>query len=162
MTVRNHSGGWVIVLSFIVAFLLMAMPLPDWALHWRPIWVALVLIYWCMAVPERVGVGVGWVLGLLMDVMQGTLLGQHALGMALIAFLAVQTHQRVRVFPVWQQAMLVCLMLAVYLVLLHWIRGMMGLPSQGWNHWLPALTSMLLWPWLFVILRDLRRRAHVS
>ena len=52
---------WVIALSFLAAFMLTAMPLPEWALPWRPAWIAMVLVYWCMALPERVGVITGWV-----------------------------------------------------------------------------------------------------
>src|SRR5690606_27167374 len=83
----EHNAGWAIILSFAVAFMLTAVPLPEWAASWRPAWVAMVLIYWCMALPERVGIGAAWCLGLLLDVQQGTLLGQHALGLALIAWL---------------------------------------------------------------------------
>ena len=67
---------WVIALSFLAAFMLTAMPLPDWALPWRPAWIAMVLVYWCMALPERVGVITGWVIGLILDVMHGSILGQ--------------------------------------------------------------------------------------
>ena len=69
-------------MSFVVSLMLTALPMPEWASLWRPAWVALVLIYWCMALPARSGVLVGWSVGLLLDVMTGTLLGQHALALA--------------------------------------------------------------------------------
>ena len=162
MTLAKRHGSWVIVLSFVVAFLLDAMPLPDWAVDARPLWVALVLIYWCMALPERVGIGIAWVLGLLLDVMQGTLLGQHALGLVVVAYVTVQTHRGVRVFPLLQQAFLICFLLLFYLLLSLWVRGIVGLPPEKWSYWLPAVTSMVLWPWVFIILRDLRRKYNVS
>jgi rod shape-determining protein MreD len=158
---REHNAGWAIVLTFAVAFMLTAVPLPEWAANWRPAWVAMVLIYWCMALPERVGIGYAWLLGLLLDVQQGTLLGQHALGLALVAWLTVTSHQRVRVFPLAQQALVVCGYLLVLQFLHLWIRGIMGVPPRHWTFWMPAFTGMLLWPWLFVILRDLRRKFHV-
>jgi rod shape-determining protein MreD len=157
----EHNAGWAIILSFAVAFMLTAVPLPEWAASWRPAWVAMVLIYWCMALPERVGIGAAWCLGLLLDVQQGTLLGQHALGLALIAWLTVKSHQRVRVFPLTQQALVVCGYLLILQFLNLWIRGIMGVPPRHWTFWMPAFTGMLLWPWLFVILRDLRRKYHV-
>ena len=156
------SGRWVIAASFVVAFLLTAMPLPAWALTWRPEWVALVLMYWCMALPDRVGVGIAWLLGLLLDVQQGTVLGQHALGLALVAYVTLQSHQRVRVFPLKQQALVVCAYLLMFEFVTLWIRGMMGTPPNHWSFWMPAFTSMVLWPWLFIILRDLRRTHHVT
>ncbi len=104
----KHHGGWVIIASLILAFMLTAMPLPEWAVNWRPAWVAMFLIYWCMALPDRVGIGIGWLLGLLLDVQQGTVLGQNALGLAVIAYVTLRSHQRIRVFPLVQQAILVC------------------------------------------------------
>jgi rod shape-determining protein MreD len=101
-------------------------------------------------------------MGLLLDVMRVAPLGQHAAGLAIVAFIAVRSHQRVRMFPLWQQAVLVGFMLALYLLLMAWIRGVSGETPQASSYWLSALTSMLLWPWLFVILRDLRRTGHVS
>lgn len=158
---QEHHAGWIIALSFAVAFMLTAVPLPEWAANWRPAWVALVLIYWCMALPERIGIGTAWCLGLLLDVQQGTLLGQHALGLATIAWLTVKYHQRVRVFPLAQQALVVCGYVLIMQFLNLWVRGIMGVPPQHWSFWMPAFTGMLLWPWLFVILRDLRRKYHV-
>ncbi len=138
------------------------MPLPDWATHWRPMWIAMVLIYWCMALPDRIGIGVGWTLGIFLDVLQGTLFGQSALSLAILAFIVLKTHQRLRVFPLTQQAFLICIFTVIYLLVSLWIRGIMGIPPGSWTFWMPALTSMLIWPWLFIILRDVRRKYHVS
>ena len=158
---QQHHGGSVIILSFIVAFMLTAMPLPDWAANWRPAWVVMVLIYWCMALPERVGIAIGWVLGLLLDVQQGTILGQHAMSMAIVAWITVKSHQRIRVFPLIQQALMVCAYILLVQFLNLWVRGMIGVPPRDWTFWAPAFTSMLIWPWLFIVLRDVRRKFHV-
>ncbi len=159
---NRHQGRWIIIASFIAALMLTAMPLPEWAISWRPAWVAMVLVYWCMALPDRIGIGVGWTLGLLLDVLQGTLLGQNALGLAILAYFIVKSHQRIRMFPLVQQALLVCLLLLFYQLVSLWVRGITGAPPTSWTYWMPALTSMVLWPWLFIILRDIRRRYHVS
>jgi rod shape-determining protein MreD len=162
MNKEKHHGSGIIVISFIVAIMLTAMPLPEWAINWRPAWVAMVLIYWCMALPHRVGIGVGWLLGILLDVLQGTLLGQNAIGLTILAFLTLKSHQRVRMYPLVQQALVICLFVLVYQLFSLWVRGIMGVPPRSWTYWMPAFTSMVLWPWLFIILRDLRRRFHVS
>lgn len=159
---EKRQGGKAIIVSFIVALMLTAMPLPDWASNWRPAWVAMVLVYWCMALPHRVGIGIGWSMGILLDVLQGTLFGQNAIGLAILAYFTVKSHQRIRMFPLMQQAILICLLVLVYLLINLWVRGIMGVPPQSWTFWMPAFTSMLLWPWLFIILRDIRRRYHVS
>lgn len=161
ITDKKHHGGWVIVISLIISLMLTAMPLPEWCNNWRPAWVAMVLIYWCMALPERVGIGISWILGLLLDVQQGTVLGQNALALAIIAYITIKSYQRLRVFPLYQQAIIVCFYIMIFQLVVLWIKGMMGIPPQTWTFWMPAVTSMFLWPWLFIILRDIRRKYRV-
>ncbi len=161
MSLARHHGGATIAFTFIAALMLTMLPLPDWAALFRPEWVALVLIYWCLALPDRVGVGIGWSTGLLLDVIKGALLGQHALALALVAYLTLHLHQRIRVFPLWQQSLFVMLMVALNQMLVLWINGVIGQSPNSWLYWLPSLTSMLLWPWVFLILRDLRRQFRV-
>lgn len=156
-----HNGGWVISLSLILAFMFTAIPLPDWAINLQPAWVAMVMIYWCMALPDRVGIGAAWAIGLLLDVQQGSVLGQHAIGLAMVAYITLKSYQRIRVFPLPQQAMMICLYVLLLQFLMLWIKGMMGVAPPNWFFWMPALTSMLLWPWLFIILRDIRRKFRV-
>ena len=158
---KRHNGGAVIIFSFIIAYMLTAMPLPEWALNWRPAWVTIVLIYWCMAIPQRVSIGIGWTLGLLLDVQQGTVFGQNAIALTIIAWIIVKLNQRIRVFPLVQQALLVCVLLLLAQLFTLWIRTMMGFPPQHWTYWAPAFTSMVIWPWLFIILRDVRRKFYV-
>lgn len=156
------QGGGIIVISFIAALALTIVPLPGWLAVLRPEWAALVLIYWCMALPNRVGVGVGWTVGLLVDVLRAGLLGQHALTFAIIAYITLQLYQRIRVFPLWQQACSVLLLIFLHLILQMWIMGISGDTGHRWTWLLPALSSMLVWPLLFLGLRDLRRRFRVS
>jgi len=162
MLEKSHNGGWVIVLSFIIAFMLTAMPLPHSVENWRPAWIVMVLIYWCMALPDRVGIVISWILGLLLDVQQGAVLGQNALALAIISYITIKSYQRLRVFPLAQQALMVCLYVMIFQLIVLWIKGMMGIPSQTWTFWMPAITSMFLWPWLFIILRDVRRKYRVG
>ena len=158
---NKPNRSWVIALSFVVAFMLTAAPLPEWALPWRPAWIAMVLVYWCMALPERVGVLTGWTIGLVLDVMHGSILGQHAFGLSFVAYITIQYHQRVRVFPLTQQAMFVASLIFIYLAVMLWIYNVLGSVRYGSNYLLATLTTALLWPWVFIILRDVRRRAKV-
>lgn len=156
---RRH---WVILASFVVALMLAALPLPDWAAPWRPAWVAMTLIYWCLALPQRIGVFIGWCVGLMLDVLNGSLLGLNAGGLALVAYCALYLHQRIRVFPLGQQALVIGLIIAVYQTLVVWVRGVTGPAQPDVAALLCVPTSMLLWPWLFIVLRDLRRRLQVA
>ena len=162
MTVPGHRGGWFIVTSFLVSLVLTVLPLPDPLELLRPEWPALVLMYWCLAAPQRVGVGVGFVVGLLQDTLQGTLLGAHALAYALVAFAAVRLHQRLRVFPLWQQSISVLILLLLVRLVLWWVAGLAGRPPPGWVFLLPAVVGTLLWPAVFVTLREFRRRFEVT
>lgn len=159
--IARHHGGATILLSFIFALLLQMFALPDWAETLRPDWVALVMIYWCIALPERVGVGTGWFVGLMLDVANGALLGQNALALAIVAYLALRLHQRIRLFPLWQQSVSVLLLITLHLMLVLWIKGAIGQSAETWAYWLPTLTSMLAWPPTFIILRGLRRNYRV-
>ena len=83
------NGRLTILATLCVAMLLMILPMPDWARPFRPQWVTLVLLYWAIALPHRVGVGSGFATGIVLDVLTGTLLGQHALGLSIVTFIAI-------------------------------------------------------------------------
>ncbi|MHB8455252.1 MAG: rod shape-determining protein MreD [Acidiferrobacterales bacterium] len=159
---QNNRSRLVIGITFLVALILSILPGPDWAEPFRPDWVGLVLIYWCMATPQRVGVGAGWIVGLILDVLYGSLLGQQALAMTLLAFLTIKLHLQMRMFPRWQQAVTVLVLIAINHLLVLWVRDMVVHAPVQWSYWTSSVVSMLIWPWLFVILRDVRRRARVS
>ncbi len=161
----NHSsrGFFAIAMSCLLALLLHVMPLPEWAVWCRPAWTVLVLIYWVMALPYRVGLGWAWCLGLCVDSLSGSVMGEHALVLVLICYVVEKIHRQLRMFPLWQQAWIVGLLVLVNQGLLLIIQGMLNqLSSDIALFWLPALTSCLLWPWLFSVLRDYRRTMGIQ
>ncbi len=153
---RTH-GTLIIGFSFVVALMLSVIPLPEWVKPFRPEWVGLAVIYWAIALPHRIGVGTAWTLGLLLDVLKGGILGQHGLALAVIVYLILKVHQQFRVYPLWQQALIIGALILLNQMLVLWINGIVGLDNSGWSYWLPSLTSAILWPWMFIILRDIRR-----
>lgn len=161
MKTETRQGGTLILITFIIAMMLTIIPLPETLQHIRPEWTALVLIYWCMALPQRIGVGIAWISGLLLDVLTGSLLGQHALSMTVVAYLTLNMHQRVRLFPLWQQAAVVWMLLNLHQLLLLWFDGITGQPAKGLTFWLPPISGMILWPAIFMVLRKIRRRYKV-
>lgn len=155
---HHHEGGWLIILcSLIVALALAIVPLPSWALVYRPEWVALVLIYWCLTEPRRVGIGMAWAAGLLLDVLTDSLLGQHALGLAVVAYLTLKLNRRIRTSMVWQQALTVLFLVAAEQMLVLWIKGITGHPPWSLTYFVPSLASMLVWPAIYALLRGLVR-----
>jgi rod shape-determining protein MreD len=150
------------IATTIIAFMLAIMPLPDWAVEFRPDWVTLVLIYWAMAVPSRIGVTVAWLAGLLLDVSYGTLMGQHAIGMVIVIYFIHIQHQRLRVASLLQQSIVIFFLLLIKQLLILWVDGMVGRAPDSWLFFMPAITSTLLWPWTYLILRDIRRKFTVN
>ncbi|CAK0764598.1 Rod shape-determining protein MreD [Gammaproteobacteria bacterium] len=157
-----YQAVWVIWATMVAAFMLTLLPLPVWASPYHPNWVLLVLIYWAMALPHRVDVGVAWLSGLFLDVFEEALLGQNALSLAFAIYIVLKLHQRLRLFPRWQQAMLVLLLTFLHQTIGLWIRAMTGHALTRGDYWMPVLTTTMFWPWVFVVLRDLRRRFLVG
>lgn len=157
----RHNGGWVILLSFIIALLLTTIPISGALTDWRPAWVAMMVLYWCLVLPERVGVTIAWLLGLVLDVHTGALLGQNALGLSAIAYLTLQARNRIRVFRPLQQSFVICIYLSLFQFINLWVRGITGIPPQHWLFWAPVASSMLLWPAFFYVMHALRRKYNV-
>ena len=159
---NQHHGGGIIFLTFIIALILTVMPMPGWAVTLRPEWMLLTLVYWCLALPNRIGVGTAWTVGLLMDVILGAVLGQHALSLSIIAYLTLKLHQRVRVFPLWQQALFIMVLTALHQMLILWTTSMTDVTSHAISYWLPSISSTIIWPVVFLILRNVRRHFFVT
>ncbi|HHH13696.1 MAG TPA: rod shape-determining protein MreD [Thiolapillus brandeum] len=153
-------GYSIILATLLISLVLSVLPMPENLQLYRVQWTALVLVYWCMAVPEKVGVGFAFVTGLLLDILTGTLLGQHALGLSVVGFITLKTYRRVRVFPLWQQSVFVVALLVVERLLFFWVDGTIGRPAKTAESWMAPLLGGLIWPWLFIVMRDLRRRFH--
>ncbi len=155
---RNAHGLWVVALSFVLAYLLAVIPLPQWAMNYRPEWVPMVLIYWVMALPYRVGIGSAWVAGLILDVLEGSILGLNALSLVIIAYVTLSLHQRLRMFSSLQQSGLVLALVGLNLMLCHWLQIMTQQTiSSNLMFLMAALTSAVIWPTLFHLLRQIRR-----
>jgi rod shape-determining protein MreD len=150
--------------SFIV--LTVALALLFNLLPWRntagvPDLTAAVLAFWCIHQPRRVGIGIAWTLGLLLDVGNGALLGQHALGYAVLAFLALAFHRRILGFPLWQQALHLLLLLLSTQLLTLVIRVAAGAGFPGWTYFAGSFICAALWPVLSFLLLLPQRQAEM-
>jgi len=144
---------WFIALTLLAALFGNLLPLSGTALALRPDFLALALLYWCIQAPRYVGVGVAWTMGLLMDVGDATLFGQHALAYAALAYTAEYFRRRVLRFPLWQQAVQVAALLALCAGLVLFVRVFGGAPMPRLTYFAPALVGALLWPLLSVLLQ---------
>ena len=158
---RPHSI-WVIFLSFFLAYLLAIVPFPEWAMNYRPEWVPIVLIYWTMALPYRIGIGSACAAGLVLDVLEGSTLGVNALALVVVAYVALSLHQRMRMFSSVQQSGLVLVLVGLNLMLCNWLQIMTDQSvSSNLMFLMAALTSAVIWPSLFQLLRQIRRSFDV-
>lgn len=153
---------FAICTTIFISFILALLPMPDWTIWIRPAWILLVMIYWAMIIPTQVGVGVAWIVGILFDLLSGTLLGEHALAFVAVIYFVSRMHIRLCMYPMLQQGLSVLVFVFQYQFILYCIQGFIGeLPSSP-LYWLSAVTSMLLWPWLFVLMRDCRRWFRIA
>ena len=146
-----------IVMTLFAALLLNMIPfgysrgIPDW--------IALVLVFWCLHQPLKVGMSAGFILGLLMDVVDGSLMGQHALAYTALSYFAITIHRRLLWFPVPSQALQIMpLFLAAHAIELA-IRMIAGGLFPGWSVLLAPVLESLLWPVASVLLLIPQRRA---
>jgi len=145
--------GWFVASTLAAAFVLNLLPLSGLWLALRPDFFALTLLYWCIHQPRWVGIGVAWLCGLVTDVAEANLFGQHALAYALLGFSAEYFHRRVLRFPLWQQALhVLAILLATQLVVLV-LRLMSGASVPSFIFLLSAVSSALLWPLLSMFLQ---------
>jgi rod shape-determining protein MreD len=135
-----------IFFTVLLALFLSVVPVPAWFDAARPAFLVLTVLYWSIAVPRAGGLTLGWMAGLALDIFQGSLLGQHALALSLVTYLAVREHQKIRSKPVFQQSLIVMGLLFVYEFVVFAIDGWSGHVLFGPVRWLQTLTGAVLWP----------------
>jgi rod shape-determining protein MreD len=155
---KPANGTLYIVLTLLCAMVLQLLPLPTVMELSRPEFVLMVLIYWSMALPNRIGVSAAWITGLFVDVLLGTPLGINALAYSLIVYVIARFYLQLRQYPYWQQALIIfALVLLAKLVNL-----VMNTNVEGVYLLIPAIISALLWPFNYLLLRLVRRTFNVS
>ena len=157
---RGLFGRRLMYWASVAAGLVLAIvPLPNWLDAVRPDLALLAVIYWILTSPRVAGLGYAWLAGLFLDVLRGMVLGQHALGFLVVAFVTHRVQLRMRMFPILHQAATVMLLLGLYHFLVFWTDGLIGHGYTGWNRWLPVLSGTLLWPLIVAAGDSLNRRA---
>lgn len=157
---EQRAHGFVILTTILVALALAIVPLPEFVRAFRPDWVALVVIYWMLMSPGRVSLLGALFLGLLLDTLSGSLLGQHALAMLVVAYLTQTFALRIRVFPIVQMSLTVLLLLAIYQFLLFWVDGITTRQVPIIDRWAPAVAGAFVWPMILASLDGLRRETQ--
>ena len=159
---RSGEAYFIIGLTFFVAFVLMVVPMPAWAAYYRPDWAALALVYWAFALPHSVGPMMGFIVGLLVDLLLVQTFGLAATSYALLAFMAQRSHQQIRMFPLWQQAITVGVFIAITKLVLAWLTSFVTPFSIGYSYWLSTLSNVIIWPVVYFLLRETRQSARIG
>ena len=168
MQFSSSPPGQAILLPVRASTILVSLALALFAnfLPWKsvavvPDFAALVLVFWCVRQPRLVGLGAGWLLGLLTDVGNGVLLGQHALAYSLLAFASITLSRRILWFPLWSQALHVAALLLFAQAVAALVRLAAGAEFPGLAIAVGPLLGALLWPVVSVLLL-LRQRMPVD
>jgi len=145
MMIRSVSYP-IFVFAVVLALVGTIALFPQSLTQWRPAWIGLVVVYWVLRAPEAFGILTAWVLGLLVDVLRADVLGVNALAMAVVAYLVVAAHQRLQMFPLAQQSLMVFLLIGLAQMVVHFLHQLVGEAGGGFGYLLPAVTSGLIWP----------------
>jgi rod shape-determining protein MreD len=146
MNARMREPYGRIFFTVLLALFLSVVPVPSWFDAARPAFLVLTVLYWSIAVPRAGGLTLGWIAGLALDIFQGSVLGQHALALTLVTYIAVREHQKIRSKPVFQQSLIVMGLLFIYEFVVFAIDGWSGHVLYGPLRWLQILTGAILWP----------------
>ena len=154
--------AWIPPVTVLIALVLFVLPVSDPLSGFLPDWVSLVLIYWTFALPARMGIPLAWCTGLVMDIVTFGVPGTYALSKAVLVYLARVLALRVRVYPLWQQSIIVLGLLGVEFVLLALTDLIAGDGLSGLQRWTAVVVGALLWPAVYWMLRRTRHLAHLG
>lgn len=150
---------WLSLLSiFIVTFVMELAPWPQGFQHFKPAWLVLAFIYWTLFFPQKVSIRWGFLLGLVWDVILGSVLGIHSLVLSLLSYIIASNQQLLRNLSLWQQSLLV--MLATYGIHLaiFTLEFLIHTASFYWQDIFSAIISGILWPWVFLLFRAISHK----
>lgn len=154
---RPISTG-LIVFTFAVALLVNLIPWQAAMASLTPDFVALLLLYWTLNQPRRVGIGIGFLLGLLMDVSDGVMLGQHALAYSIIAYTVLWRQRQIAIAPFWQQAGAILALLLGSQLIMQLLRAVTGAQFAGWGYFVGPFIAALIWTPLSNLMLMYQRR----
>ena len=141
----NAEPRGAMLLTALIALIITVLPLPTYLALVRPMFLVLTVLYWSIASPRAGGIALGFFSGLLLDVFQSPVLGEHALALTCITYVAVREHQKIRSKPAFQQSLIVFAVLVAYETLLFGIDGWTHHPITNPLRWVHTLSGAILW-----------------
>jgi len=157
----SSSIYWAFSISCFVAFTLTLVQVPDWLSSFWPDWIALVIVYWSLLVPSRIGPLAGFIIGTMLEVLFAKTFGVLSAGLATLAFLVNISHLQLRVTSRWQQIFLVVFLVAIYKLVNLWFEGMVDGAKITAQDWLSLIGDLMIWPFINIVLDELRRALKI-
>jgi rod shape-determining protein MreD len=151
MNMARREPRWAVTFTVLIALIAQAVQLPDWLMVVRPSFIGLVIIYWSIYSPHAGGIFAAWAAGLALDVFKGEVLAQNALAIALIAYVTMTFHQRLRNQTLVQQSLFVCAMLWVNEAVVWGIEGWSGNTVASPWRWIQPMIGAMLWPFIALL-----------
>lgn len=152
---------FVLVSIFLVAFVLEIMPWPVGFQGFRPTWIVLVLIYWALALPDKMSVGTAFVAGIVWDLILGSILGIHALVLSIAIYFVAKYHLILRNLSLWLQSLLVILYIILIRFTIFFVEMILHGAQFNTQEIIGAVISGMLWPWIFLLMRHIRRQLRL-
>jgi rod shape-determining protein MreD len=156
----RRDTPWLRWVSVGLAFFMMIIPMSEWLAALRPFILAMVLIFWILETPQKMHFGRVFLIGLVLDLAGISTFGEHALRLLIIAGIIHQIRSQFRFYPIWQQALFVMALLYVDQIILAALKLLQGLPQQPFEAWFSPILAFLIWPWLYMVLDNMRLQSR--
>lgn len=145
----KQTGQWIFIFfTFLAAWVLMILPIPNEWQKYQPEWLMLVVVYWIFTKPQLLGIAIAWCAGLVMDILYGGILGQYALSLMLVAFFARFLRYRIRFMPRWEQWLMIFVLFSIGECILFLVQSTTGHSNSIIYYFIPVLSSLIVWPWI--------------
>jgi rod shape-determining protein MreD len=141
----NSEPRAPVFFTALFALILTVLPLPTWLSLVRPAFLVLTVMYWSIAAPRAGGIALGFFSGIMLDVFQGPVLGEHALVLCVLAYIFVREHQKIRSKPAFQQSLIVFAALVFYESILFLIDGWTRHPVTSLLRWTHTVSGAIFW-----------------
>lgn len=157
---RVRASPLTLWASLLGAMVLTVVPLPAVLEPFRPPWVTMAIIYWTMMSPQLCGILTAFIAGLILDLLYGSMLGQHALALSVVSYVTLLLHLQIRNFPLWQLTMTVFMLMAIDAFLVFWSDGIAGYPGGGIARWTQVVAGGVAWAPVMALFDNLRLRSE--
>ena len=149
-----------IVFTIFITLVLTLITPPSFAIWFNPCWVEMIIFFWILYLPQNFNLGVAWFVGLLVDVLSNSPLGEHAATLIVASALVKKFYQRLHMFSLLQQTLAISVIILLHQLLFFWLQHLLKY-SPTWIIWTPAILNLFLWPSLVITMKKITKRGFI-